>query len=700
MKLINQVEPILQLLNSPHIGQFLNFEEGGTIPKGEIEHFAIVHLQNPEEVNKGFEIKRKTKKTTVESESTEEVEEDVVTMSESETLSLIRRLRKINCPSMTTLGDNGWFICPIYSGMTELRPLSYKKLPAKKGYKLTILKVSIGNVSGLFTKDNFSEWELNSILQLNMHFDSHPYGFKAMSVFIHKKDDINTKLMRNAVNRLETTQRTRIKLGNILIDEVISLVGQEAYINNKQNLAKANKSKASVTEYDTADVKIIKYVEKAYKRIHKTAEKMSIKTPIRRHDSFVTVMDRIKTEEQEEHKQRADEWLKDILADPIKLEEWKKSYKQSKIDEGEDEESIVVPSVPSIDDALNETYQLGANDYISSFITYINVQSYMNSIKSEKDAELVVNERVHQSYLWEYIDGIKGCGEITAAYILSDIDFRSTVHSSSVIRYLGLDNITTIANREDTPVSEEQLPLIIRFLFHNYELVKNREANEESDDFGELPPLSEETFYRYSSELIEDWSEFKAIARVYNTPGIKDKDYHTIKDLDPDFRELVQKVWEHADIVEYVGPGGRMIPTIKKHARSKKDTVLTTFLDKNGNISTKKSLGYNTKLKARIIEIMFGSMMKAKNEYYYGELYLGYRERLAQRYLAKGEDPELHKNHIHMQARRFAVQIFIEHLWEWVRQKKGWPLNGGSYYEAKLRGTHNHGLANNSPLNK
>jgi hypothetical protein len=109
-------------------------------------------------------------------------------------------------------------------------------------------------------------------------------------------------------------------------------------------------------------------------------------------------MTQIKTEEQEEHKQRADEWLKDILADPIKLEEWKKSYKQSKIDEGEDEESIVVPNVPSIDDALNETYQLGANDYISSFITYINVQSYMNSIKSEKDAELVVNERVHQSY--------------------------------------------------------------------------------------------------------------------------------------------------------------------------------------------------------------------------------------------------------------------------------------------------------------
>jgi hypothetical protein len=170
-------------------------------------------------------------------------------------------------------------------------------------------------------------------------------------------------------------------------------------------------------------------------------------------------------------------------------------------------------------------------------------------------------------------------------------------------------------------------------------------------------------------------------------------------ELDDEFNKLAHKVWEHCNIVEYTNQRGELIPTIEKHARSKKDSVVTTFLDKNGNISTKKSLGYNTKLKARIIEIMFGSMMKAKNEFYYGELYLGFRERKANEYLAQGKDPEIHKNHIHMQARRYAVQIFIENLWMWVRQKKGWSTNGGTYYEAKLKGTHGHGLAMNSPLN-
>ena len=689
----------MQLLNSPHVGQFLEFEEGGDIPKGNIEHFVLVHLQNPGDLNNALEVKKGKKKAAAVSEEEEDIEEDVVDMSDEEVLHLIRRTRKINCASTSILGDNGWFLCPVYTDMTELRPVICKKLPAKKGYKLIILNTSIGDVTGLFTKDNLSDWELSSIRQLDMHFDGNPMGFKAMSVFVHKKDDISTKLMRNAVNRLETTQRTRIKLGNILVDEVISIVGQEAYINNKQNLAKSSKSKAAVTDYDTADVKIIKYIEKAYKRINKTAEDMDVKTPIRRHKSFDAVIAKIAEEEKEEHKQRAKEWLEDIVNNTKKLTEWQKWYKQTKIDEGEDEESIVVPDMPTMEHALAETTQLGVKDYIGSFITYINVQSYMTAIKSEKDAELVVNELVHDSYLWEYIEGIKGCGEITAAYILSDIDFRSTVHPSSVIRYLGLDNITTVPNREGKPVSDEQLPLIIKFLFHNYDLIRTREEKDE-DDVGVLPPISEYTFYRYASEMVEDWCEFKAIARVIQTKGVREMDPHEVYELDPDFKELVQKVWEHCDITEYLGANGKMIPTIRKHARSKKDSVVTTFLDKNGNISTKKSLGYNTKLKARIIEIMFGSMMKAKNEFYYGELYLGQRERLAQRFAAQGKDPEIHKNHIHMQARRFAVQVFIENLWMWVRQKKGWPLNGGTYYEAKLKGVHGHGLAQDSPLNR
>ena len=153
-----------------------------------------------------------------------------------------------------------------------------------------------------------------------------------------------------------------------------------------------------------------------------------------------------------------------------------------------------------------------------------------------------------------------------------------------------------------------------------------------------------------------------------------------------DFKQLVDKVWNRIEVIEYEGKDGKYIPTIKKRARSKRDTVITTYLTSDGKIATKKSLGYNAKLKSRIIEIMFGSMMKARNPYYYGEIYLNYKKRLEAKYKLQGI--EIDQMRIHRQARRVAVQIFIEDLWMWAREYHQWPTNNGTYYEAKLNAKH------------
>ena len=140
-----------------------------------------------------------------------------------------------------------------------------------------------------------------------------------------------------------------------------------------------------------------------------------------------------------------------------------------------------------------------------------------------------------------------------------------------------------------------------------------------------------------------------------------------------------------------------MIMTVKKRARSKKDAILTTYITSDGKVKVKRSLGYNAKLKSRLV-LMFECMLKSKNEFYIGSkedhtgIYWGYRHRLSELFRMQGLDPEEKKNIIHLRARRRTIQLFVEQLWIWARKFLGYPTNGGTYYEAKLHGKHLQGL--------
>ena len=705
MKLKDNCELVMQLLNSQFTSSYLEFEEdGSTIDKMDIEHFVLIHTTNPIKWEKEhYSIKKKTSTRSrknsqmsedelIAMEEAQEEElgkgEEKVSISRSDELHLIRKLRKINCGSMSILGDNGWFICPVYTGMTTLNPVISTKLPNKKGYKLIILSTPLMVFpKDTFTKENLNSWELNSILKINYMA---PVGMMAMSVFIHKREDIKTKTIRNAVNRLETTQRTRIKLGNILIDEVLTKVGQEAYVENKEQHAQAAKDSigdsTEVTEYDTKDVKIIKLIEDAYVRINKTAADMGVKEiPIRRKPTFLKVLSEVSRIEKEEAdkvtRERLDEWMDK----PDLFKKWRTKYKKMT--------GLDVADEPNWYWASIATKKLASSDYIPLYLTYLNAKGYMEMKKIEEDAKRVVSELVHDTWLWPYIEGIKGCAEITAAYIRSDIDFRSTVHPSSVLRYIGLDTVADKPQRKDGQMmTDEDLAKIVRFLFHNYESIKKRELEDTA-----LPAIREDTFYKFATDMVSTWREFNAVSYVINSASLARLTLREVYEIPlfDDFSNLVDKVWNSIDIVEYVNPEGRLIPTIKKHARSKKDAIITTYLTADGKIGTKRSLGYNSRLKARLVEIMFGSMMKNGNPYYYGEIYLNYKKRLEQKYRKQGIDLEAAKMgmRIHRQARRLAVQVFIEDLWMYARQVFGYPLNGGTYYEAKLKRTHGHGAA-------
>lgn len=700
MRLKDHCELVMQLLNSPFTSSYLEFEGNGhIIEKADIEHFVIIHSMNPSKWEQEHKAVKKTatrsRKHHVEiseddlmaMEEAQEEEltngEEKVSISHNEELHLIRKLRKINCGSTTMLGDNGWFICPVYKGMMSLNPVVGTKLPNKRGYKLTILSTPLMVFpEDTFTQENLNTWELNSIIKIN---SIAPAGIMAMSVFVHKREDLRTKTMRNAVNRLETTQRTRIKLGNILIDEVITKVGQEAYIENKEQHAQSAKDSmgdsTDVTEYDTKDIKIIKLIEDAYNRINRIAVEMGVKeVPIRRKPTFARVLTEVSRIEKEEADEATRAKLDEWTQNPESFNKWKAKYQKST--------GTVVSDEPNWYWASIATKKLSSSDYIPLYITYLNARGYMEMKKIEDDAKKVVVELVHDTWLWPYIEGIQGCGELTAAYILSDIDFRATVHPSSVLRYIGLDTVADKPNRkEGQKMTDEELVKIVRFLFHNHSCIKEREGEEG------MPKLTKETFYKYATDMVSTWEEFCAISSVLMNPKLSSITMREVYDtpLNWDFSHLVDKVWQNVDIVEYINPEGKLVPTIKKHARSKKDAVITTYLASDGKIATKRSLGYNAKLKSRLVEIMFNSMMKAGNPYYYGEIYLNYKKRLEQKY--KNLEMEKMGMRIHRQARRVAVQIFIEDLWMYARQTLGYPLNGGTYYEAKLKRTHGHGAA-------
>ena len=154
---------------------------------------------------------------------------------------------------------------------------------------------------------------------------------------------------------------------------------------------------------------------------------------------------------------------------------------------------------------------------------------------------------------------------------------------------------------------------------------------------------------------------------------------------------MLARMWNSFDVV-YTTVNGITVPAIKKRARRKKDLIITSYIDKNGNVKFKKSVGYNPKVKSKMVEIAFQSLSRAKNEYYFLNLYQNMKKQYVQRCIAKGENPEKHKLVNHMRARRYAVQILLEDIWTHMRTRLGLPLNGGTYYEAKLHGSHGHGF--------
>ena len=108
------------------------------------------------------------------------------------------------------------------------------------------------------------------------------------------------------------------------------------------------------------------------------------------------------------------------------------------------------------------------------------------------------------------------------------------------------------------------------------------------------------------------------------------------------------------------------------------------YVDKQGNIRTKKSLTYNPELKTKLVGVLGGAFLKAKDSKY-GKIYYDYKNRLDNRV----DSEELTKAHKHRMAIRYAVKIFLADLWAEWRAYEGLSVSK-PYAEAYL-GRNPHG---------
>jgi hypothetical protein len=223
------------------------------------------------------------------------------------------------------------------------------------------------------------------------------------------------------------------------------------------------------------------------------------------------------------------------------------------------------------------------------------------------------------------------------------------------------------------------------------------EINHETFDFG----LKTDTISNYNDFLIAyDFykKEFGNLHIAEKEDKLSTLNMEYIAKNHPDYAQLLLRMWVSFDVV-YTTVNGITVPAIKKRARHKGDWNISSYVDKNGKVKFKKSMGYNPKLKSRFIELLFKSMLRNGNEHYVGiekkgikGIYLKHKDRLRQRYANEGKNPDDIKMMIHMQARRFTMQILLEDIWKFMRLELGLPLNGGTFYEAKLHGSHGNGF--------
>ena len=332
----------------------------------------------------------------------------------------------------------------------------------------------------------------------------------------------------------------------------------------------------------------------------------------------------------------------------------------------------------------NKTFRGLETTYISSYLTFCMVEEYVSLLNIETKINNVIKALVREQPIWQnYLVGIKGIAENSAAYLIAYFDIYKAVHPSAFLRYVGLDQIPVTPDK-DQVIDSKKLFDVLRLLMKDYELINSR-VEYEGDK------INEYNFDKYKTDSIESYAEYLFIELLYNqfnkdiqyyakNPDMLDEvvdDIMGIANKNKVAKEMINRIANKFEI-QIIDSSfyGKDTPMIKKRARKMTDKEIVPYLSKDGQIKLKQSLGYNNSLKTKLLGVISASFLRARGGEY-ERIYREYRARLE----ARSDNPK----HVHRKAVRFQMQIFLEDYWMAVRTLEGLPLNGGTYREEKLK---------------
>lgn len=284
------------------------------------------------------------------------------------------------------------------------------------------------------------------------------------------------------------------------------------------------------------------------------------------------------------------------------------------------------------------------------------VDSYILLLNSEEQSIKVLEKYVQSHPLWDaFFKDIKGAGTLMAAMCIAYLDIRRARYVSSFYKYAGLDTVQdTDAHGNKLFVTNEddniKLKVRIKYIFLDDEGVEYNGTVKETEDF---TAEGEQIWLGENNEVLTRY-EMKR-----NVDG-EDRTVYEYIDGDLKGEEYVGDVW------------------LSEHGRRMGDTEMFEYIDKNGNKAMKRGITYNPVLKTKLMGVLSGCLLKAKDPTY-STIYYDYRRRLdnSPRYdgLSDGR-----KN---MMSLRYMIKQFLRNLWVTWRTIEGLEVNY-PYEVAKL----------------
>lgn len=304
--------------------------------------------------------------------------------------------------------------------------------------------------------------------------------------------------------------------------------------------------------------------------------------------------------------------------------------------------------------------------FIQNDMDYRLVKGYMLLLESEEESIKVLDKNVKSHPLYDaFFKDIKGCGSLMSGVCLAYLDPYKARHVSSFYKYCGLDTVQdedkdgnklfrTCVNGNPTATKVRQKMIYLTEGGDNYE-GKVKVTDEVSPE-GEL-------IYR-----AEDGSP---LIRVFVTKTGTDSEGNTTE----------VPVYEDIETgEEYIGE-----VVVSEHGRRKGDTEMYEYIDRNGNTAVKRGLTYNPVIKAKLMGVLTGCLLKAKDPVY-SKIYYDYRARLDKTLAHK----DVSDGRKHMMAQRYMIKQFLRNLWTTWRDLEGLPVD--EPYEVAKLGNKPHGL--------